>query len=582
VRDSLLCIVGGDSLRTYSVEDPTNPRRLGTCRVPGSAVAVSGNKAVVYYYDYMSVVDISNPTQPVSVGSYGAFVLGLAMRGNTVCANVVWNTLGDHFRFEVLDISNPASVRRIGAIDSVGGYDIHWDGPLAFVSGYYYNWEFSIVAMTDSTHPSVVSRCTTPGDGWGVWADLTSDRAYLADRYGLTVVDISDLGRPAVDTNFLRAGLAQDVCVDGGIAYIASSTGGMRIVDVSDPTRPRELAGVDTTNPQRSVVRAVAARDSFAYMGWPNWDNVLTLDVSNPTRPVKVGGCDLFNLPEAMVLRDSFIYVAEAYRFQVVNVARPRQPVLVGSCVLPGTPGKLELNGTTAYVATQGVQCVDIADPSNPRIVGSYGSARVSGLVVVDTVVYGAGPYTGLIALSVADPAAPRLLDSLWLTDTLWWSDLVVVGSMAYLGGEHVWAVDVSDPQDLRRVTGVSWAPPGFIERMVYAEPHIYVACLDAGVCILESTAVGIADCNRWRDAGPALTVTPNPTSGRLDVRIAGLGTVGGVWTVRDVTGRAVRGGSVVAGAGRFTVDMSAEPSGVYVIELEVNGKRHRGRIVKL
>jgi hypothetical protein len=41
-------------------------------------------------------------------------------------------------------------------------------------------------------------------------------------------------------------------------------------------------------------------------------------------------------------------------------------------------------------------------------------------------------------------------------------------------------------------VSGVAWVPPGFIERLVYAAPYLYVACSDAGVCILESTAVAI------------------------------------------------------------------------------------------
>jgi hypothetical protein len=463
VQDSLLCTVGSDSFRTFVVTDPTNPRRLGVCFAPGSGVAVSGNKAVVYYFDYTTVVDISDPAHPASAGTYGAFALGLAMRGNTVCANVVWNTLGDHFRYETWDISNPSSIRRLGSIDSVGGYDIHWDGPLAFVSGYYYNWDFTIVDMSDSAHPSVVSTCATPGDGWGVWADWTSDWAYVADYTGLTAVNISNLNQPVVDTCIMKANSAVDVCVDGGIAYVADYIAGMKIVDVSDPTRPQELAGVDTTESQRSVVEAVVARDSFAYMGWPNWTHLLAVDVSNPAHPVKVGKCDSINLPEAMKLRDSLLYIAARMRFWVVNVARPREPVLVGSCVIQGTGVDVVLSDTLAYVSSLPTQIVNISNPAAPVVVGTmppYGY----GVALRDTFLFLPAAYDSMVVYSVANPAAPVKLARMTFSGEPGDATHVYVSrSGAACAGGRGLAVLVSDsrPCDAMDRSCAGWLPEG-------------------------------------------------------------------------------------------------------------------------
>jgi hypothetical protein len=277
-----------------------------------------------------------------------------------------------------------------------------------------------------------------------------------------------------------------------------------------------------------------------------------------------------------MVLRDSLIYVAEQYFFHIVNVARPREPVLVGRCVLPGMSGKLILSDSVAYAATHGVQCVSVAEPDSPVVVGCYGT-EVTGLDIVDTVVYGAGPYTGIIALSMANPAAPRLLDSLYLTDTLWWNDVVVVDSLAYVGGERVWVVDVSDAQNLRLVPGVSWTPPYEVRRLFYAPPYLYAACYEAGVCVLETMQVGVGEeLSSARLVQRPGTLCPNPTSQCVTVR-AGSGLESAV--MRDVLGRTVM--TFKPGGAAFVVDLAGLQPGLYFIELRYDTGRRTEKLIK-
>jgi hypothetical protein len=280
--------------------------------------------------------------------------------------------------------------------------------------------------------------------------------------------------------------------------------------------------------------------------------------------------------PEDMVLRDTLVYLAGRLRFNVVNVVRPREPALVGNCVLPGTPSKLILSDSIAYAATHGVQCVSVAEPDSPFVVGVYGT-EVTGLDMVDTVVYGAGPYTGIIALSMANPAAPRLLDSLYLTDTLWWNDVVVVDSLAYVGGERIWVVDVSDPGNMRLVSGVSWTPPYLVRRLFYAPPYLYAACYEAGVCILETVQVGMNEPSAARRPTSQPTMlTPNPSPGLVSVRAGpDLKSV----VVRDVLGRAVK--LVEPGGVVFTIDLAGCQSGLYFIELRYDTGRKTEKLIK-
>jgi hypothetical protein len=74
-----------------------------------------------------------------------------------------------------------------------------------------------------------------------------SDYSYVADMTGLAVVDISNLNAPVLDTVILKAGEAYDVAVNGAMAYVADYRGGLRVLDVSDPAKPVELGGRDST-----------------------------------------------------------------------------------------------------------------------------------------------------------------------------------------------------------------------------------------------------------------------------------------------------------------------------------------------
>ncbi len=431
VSDSLLAFTRQGTFRVYSVADSENPLELGTLPDSGTVRAASGSKFVLSSnQDIVYIIDCSDPTHPQRCGSFPGYALGLDVRDNLCCVAMYWTTDIDHFRFDVLDISDPGDVRRIGQLADVGGYDIHLEGSLAFVSGYQSSgFEFTIISIADSTNPAQVGRCATPGDNDGVWRDLATDRAYVADRFrGMTVMDVSNPNSPVVDTSLFSAGSAEDVWVDGNLMYVASNGSGMHIVDVTDPTRLTGLASVDSSS-RFTGCQTIVAKDSFAYMHLsPSLHDVRVVDVTDPTHPIPVAGANAHNWPEDMVLRDSLMYVAEDNFLEVINVARPREPELVGSCELNGYAGDLDVVDTLAFLSHNPLLVINVADPENPAIVGTW-SGRTHGLDAEDSIVYGTGPYTGLVALSVADPTSPYVLDSLYMEN--WWNDVAVSGSLA-------------------------------------------------------------------------------------------------------------------------------------------------------
>jgi hypothetical protein len=586
IRDTFLYFIRRDTFHAFSIANHASPRELGSAPEAGSATSGSGNTVVVCQSTGFAFVDVSNPASPHEVGSYPCGnALSATARGNLVCASYMETSYPYPARFITLDISDPANPYQLGRLNDAGGFDIFLDSSLAFVSGRGPGVEnpqpFQILSIADSTHPALVDSCRTTNDyNWGVWANLHLHRALVADDYdGLAIVDISDINNSVLDRWVLSAGPAVDVHVDGQYCYVASQISGLRLLDVSDPTRPFCISGLDTAFVNEGC-NTVTARDSFAYVAW--WPNPFfrTVSVADPFRPQIVAGCTLFNVAEDAVLRDSFVYCAEDYRFQVVNVARPRQPQVVGTCALPERSREVILSDTLAYVATlAGAAVVSIARPQNPHVIGTW-PRDAMGIDLRDTILY-AVTYSSptedaLFSLSVANPAAPYVLDSVTVPRTM--HDVLVADTIAYVGGWEMRLVSVADPRNLR-LLDERWVPPSYIRRLVYEPPYIYVVATYGGVCIMETLQTGVAEPVELRTPAAGISVTPSITRRCIRVRAVGEGEPLAL-EVHDVMGNRVAARLSLTG-GLYLVDLQNLPAGVYLVCGRTEAGTQTAKVVK-
>ncbi|UCG43726.1 MAG: T9SS type A sorting domain-containing protein, partial [candidate division WOR-3 bacterium] len=561
--------------------DPGNLYLVGACRDSGDYIAVTNNTAFLAQRWGLYAVDVSDPRNPGRVGSYSGVALGLAGRGDILCATFV--TIGNpgELDFDVLDVSNPAAIHRIGRLPDAGGYDIHLVDSLAFLSGYYTGSgnEFQILSIRDSLHPGLVGDASTLGDNNGVWANTTARLAFVADRIeGLQVFDISTLGNPRLDTAMLAAGQAVDISVTGHIACVAEDVAGLRILDVSDPSCPTELSALDTVG-QWELTASVVARDSFAYMPWtPQPTRLRAVSISDPRNPTVVAAVNgSIGSPADMVLRDSFLYTAGRYRFQVVSIARPREPELVGSCVTnDGVYFGLALQDTLAYVAGgPSLQIVNVANPANPQVVGNGGHPS-TGVAVRDTFAYIPYPYDTLFVYSVANPASPRRLAA--VPASVWPWDVALAESLLFVGtsqGVDMYGLD--DPAQPRYVAHIS--TPYGVRRLHYAAPYVYAALWDAGVAVYETTATGVGERRAAAQAGPGrIRAVPNPAAGR--VQLIGAAKAASV-DVHDAVGRAVVVEATRTQGGDIELNVAGLEPGVYFVGVVENKKAEVLRIVR-
>jgi hypothetical protein len=107
---------------------------------------------------------------------------------------------------------------------------------------------------------------------------------------------------------------ANGVTVAGTVAYVACESGGLQILDVSNPRNPVRLGGYDTNGSAYSVVLSGTRAYVAGGARWTGSNYVgsfQAIDVSNPANPVRLGGYDTSRSAYGVAVAGSRIYVAD-------------------------------------------------------------------------------------------------------------------------------------------------------------------------------------------------------------------------------------------------------------------------------
>jgi hypothetical protein len=412
------------------------------------------------------------------------------------------------FYFEyllLLDVSNPGNPEYIGRFD--GGSGIAVVGDYAYTSSkscQYVGCSVSIITYDISNPATPVQVSVFSCSHWS--------------RYGYVTI--------------------MDIAVTNGHAYVAASTQGLRIIDVSDPASPAEVdlystpstvkamavtaqyaytlgdeifrvLGIDITNPLNPFgVRNyqtfdfssndIAVLDDYIYVA--DSLGIHILDTSNPTAPTEVGFFDTWGAcadsndkcaAESVVVVGSYAYVAAAESgLRVLNISDPGNPVEIGHYDTPGYAIDITVSGSYAYLAAgdNGLRIINISNPSAPTEIGFYKASwwEARAVAVADRYAYIAAGYAGLRIIDVLNPAVPAEVGALSILGPA--QDVTVVDGYAYIaaGEAGLRVVDISDPAVPTEV-GYFITPARTAQDVVVENGLIYVADWNGGLFILTS-----------------------------------------------------------------------------------------------
>lgn len=331
---------------------------------------------------------------------------------------------------------------------------------------------------------------------WGV-SDLTSpyrlSYVYLPPIMDIAVKDtflyatgyVQDSLRifsVADPRNPVQVGACSDfgypMCVSGDYCYLADQYG-LNIVDVSNPASPHRIGGIGGFE-----ALAVAVRDSLCYVGTYDGSNfaLRVYDVRDPAIPFPVGSLagievhDIY-LPSTC---DSVLYTPKLH---VINIADPTNPRQIGFVDCPGWDYGVQVVPalSVALVAdyADGLVAVDVSSPQVPAIdTLLYAADAAEDIHVDNDRVYVASRDAGLVIVDASDPAHPFALgrcDSVGMSAEM--MTATACDSFAFIGWrwpQRFKSVDVHDPGVPEIAGGVQiFNPP---KDMVLRDTLIYIA----------------------------------------------------------------------------------------------------------
>ncbi len=374
-------------------------------------------------------LDLSEPTQPTKVGK-SPILTGMP-RDIYVRAGYAYVAVGDT-GLQIVDVREPASPRPVAAYDAVPVTVVHGAGRYVYVAGW--TW-LRVLDVSDPTRPAEVGKY----DLLCPITDLfvSGDRAYLTlraesgyrDEEGLHVIDIRDPSSPreiGYHSMYLNP---LDVYVDGEYAYVGDKQGGLRIVDVSDVSHLNEVGVFDV----EGAISDVFVAGTSAYVlnvDQYGADTLRVVDVSDPTTPVEIAvyptaiNADVYTPVDVYGLhvQGDYAYIATGYPgLEVINTAHSTDLVEISDY-----GGKVVFNdiyvaeGTEpafaraserrlAYLVGGGLTILDVSDSSALARIGTFSTRygwNAKGIDLEDHILY-AVTDRGLLLIDVSDPADP-------------------------------------------------------------------------------------------------------------------------------------------------------------------------------
>lgn len=351
-----------ETLAAFDLANPAQPRFLGVSLTSGSTqrFTVSDNHAfLVGYHAGLDLHDLSNPTRGLPrVGGFSLTgsqsLTGVGVSGHRVFLS------GHGTGLLVLDASNPAEPvlegradHDLGSTDYFAAEHIRVVGDLIYLAGH--------------------------DDDWGaflIYRDVVGEPEFLGE---FRVFDLP--GTPPT-------GSSRRLEVKGNVAYVADSGVGLFMLDVSDPTAPRQLF-----MPNGDELLTYAPVSDFALSGdlLVATDNQTfsVIDVSSPAAPVRRGDLELGDLRLGSGFRTMIAaagataYVAGNQRLAVIDFSDPDQPTVRGSIPISGRRAQdVQIAGDLGYVVGEdGIGVFDLTAPVPVEVglggIGFYQSLEI-------------------------------------------------------------------------------------------------------------------------------------------------------------------------------------------------------------
>ncbi len=481
-------------VHAFNVSDPANPVDLGVQAGPfwyytyerdTDDVAVDGDYAYVVGSGIAKFLIHSNGTLE-KVGENTYIDAGcVEVQGSYAYA-------GNSQELAVVEVSStyPNTVGSVAV--SEGLNDLALTGN--FVVGVNRDGLF-IFDVSTPQQPQQIASLPLPDEGYdpGYRVRIDGEVAYVAsDDGGLQVVDISDAHNPVPMGGYDTVGTTSRVTIAGDYAFLGQSTDGLVITDVSDPNA---VVVAGRSDSGAADGESLLIGDHLYVSDWYT-PALRVLDVSDLSNPVEVGGILDFTAVDLAtdgehLYATRFSVDTQLYYLHVFDLTDPASPVELST--IPVSHHVLEVQYANDHLFAiefydMGLHIINVADPNNPFEDAFYPVDWGEDVWIQGNYAYVTSFHQGLLVLNISDPANPTLAGSFY--EVFQFGDVAVSGNLAFIttgttGEQHLRLYDVSDLDNIHELDRIRL--PGDAWDLTAQGNYAYVADGFAGLQILRA-----------------------------------------------------------------------------------------------
>ncbi len=257
----------------------------------------------------------------------------------------------------------------------------------------------------------LVGTFNTPGYAFDV--SVQNNVAYVADgEYGLRVIDVSNPEDPDEIAYLYTGQYALGVVAIGEYAYVMDD-GILCIIDISEPDSPEEIGSYDTEKGGSAGYNLSVVNDRV-YLA--DRDGLRVINISNPENPTLMGFLDTRDQALDVIVVNNYAYIANRFEgLIIVDISNIDNMSIIGNCVTPGGATGITVVENQAYIAddNRGLRIIDISNLNNPVEVGYYDTPGMDArdVMVIENIAYVSEYGDGLRVIEVSDPENPEELD---------------------------------------------------------------------------------------------------------------------------------------------------------------------------
>ena len=463
----------------------------------------------------------------------GSFATAGTARGLDVAGDLAFVCTSNGF-LEIVDVQNPAAMSSV-AVLNLGGtvYNCDVEGDICYVANGSNG--LRVVDISDPAVPFTIATYGAP-DAREVVVD--GNRAYVADALSsFIVLNISNPLAPTLQHSFSSV-VGLQVAVDGNVGLLGTDS---QVLDIDDP-----WINWPSSSTPSGQVSGLHIQGELAFVADLGQGRLRVIEIREPSPAVVESSLDPGGI-EDVVIEGEILYASGGFDFFAIDILDETNPTMVGTLVLPGIAGRHDVEGNLAVIPAfdQGVQFVDVSDPTAMAIIGSYDSpgtqfydavdvvgdvayvcvdneleildisdptspallatytlagSQMQAVVVEGDYAYIAAGTAGLVILNISTPSAPAFTADWNTTEKV--LDVVVGPVYAYLADEtRIVSINVTDPSNPQALVAIN-TPGGFTNGIARSRDQLFVSVEDEGVRVYDLSSAGFPNLTQTLNNG--------------------------------------------------------------------------------